>query len=140
MAPRMDALRRCRALKSGFVVLLSKWTVFHYRSIWTGKRFETLQGVCDEKTVCRSAKSVKGQPLKAARTALENLSFRAYHVLTGRQGATDRKPGHGNEGTNWAAGGVWGLRHGTAGTWHTKNGGLHDTAPRGTKKVFEKEN
>ncbi|MDC7302744.1 hypothetical protein NXH58_13345, partial [Agathobacter ruminis] len=28
MASRMDALRRYRVLKSGFVVLLSKWTVF----------------------------------------------------------------------------------------------------------------
>ena len=36
-----------------------------HRSIWTGKRFETLQGVCDEKTVCRSAKSGKEQPLEA---------------------------------------------------------------------------
>ena len=84
MASRMDALRRCRALKSGFVVFLSKWTVFRTGLYRTGKRFETLQGVCDEKTVCRSAKSVKVQPLEAARTALENLSFRAYHVLTGR--------------------------------------------------------
>ncbi|MCR5678565.1 MAG: hypothetical protein K6G13_11110, partial [Agathobacter sp.] len=68
---------------------LSTWhshTEIHLERIGlyrTGKRFETLQGVCDEKTVCRSAKSVKGQPLKAARTALENLSFRAYRVLTG---------------------------------------------------------
>ena len=87
MASRMDALRRYRVLKSGFVVLLSKWTVFRTGLYRTGKRFETLQGVCDEKTVCRSAKSVKGQPLEAC-TALENLSFRAYHVLTGWQDAT----------------------------------------------------
>ena len=79
----MDALRRYRVLKSGFVVLLSKWTVFRTGLYRTGKRFETLQGVCDEKTVCRSAKSVKGQPLKAARTALENLSFFAYRVIEG---------------------------------------------------------
>ncbi|PHU38154.1 hypothetical protein CSX02_03870, partial [Agathobacter ruminis] len=37
----------------------------------------------DEKTVCRSAKSVKVQPLEAC-TALENLSFRAYRVRHGR--------------------------------------------------------
>ena len=85
MASRMDALRRYRVLKSGFVVLLSKWTVFRTGLYRTGKRFETLQGVCDEKTVCRSAKSVKGQPLEAARTALENLSFRAERVQRGWQ-------------------------------------------------------
>ena len=82
MASRMDALRRCRALKSGFVVLLSKWTVFRTGLYRTGKRFETLQGVCDEKTVCRNAKSVKGQPLEAC-AALENLSLGAYRVIEG---------------------------------------------------------
>ena len=83
MASRMDALRRYRVLKSGFVVLLSKWTVFRTGLYRTGKRFETLQGVCDEKTVCRSAKSVKGQPLEVTRTALENLSLGAYHMREG---------------------------------------------------------
>ncbi len=85
MASRMDALRRYRVLKSGFVVLLSKWTVFRTGLYRTGKRFETLQGVCDEKTVCRSAKSVKGQPLEAVRTVSENLSLRAYRVREGRR-------------------------------------------------------
>ena len=87
MASRMDALRRYRALKSGFVVLLSKWTVFRTGLYRTGKRFETLQGVCDEKTVCRSAKSVKGQPLKAGRKTLENLCLATYRLRAGRQGA-----------------------------------------------------
>ena len=84
MASRTDALRRYRAFKSGFVVLLSKWTVFPRRPKCEGKKIDSLHRVCDEKTVCRNAKSVKGQPLEAVRTVLENLSLRAYRVREGQ--------------------------------------------------------
>ena len=106
MASRMDALRRYRVLKSGFVVLLSKWTVFRTGLYRTGKRFETLQGVCDEKTVCRSAKSVKVQPLEAVRTVLENLSLIAERLKggaeMGRQGGGHTTGGIG--AVNWKLG------------------------------------
>ena len=84
MASRTDALRRCRTLQSDFVVLLSKCTVFPRRPRCEGKKNDSLHRVCDEKTVCRNAKSVKGQPLEAVRTVLENLSLRAYRVREGQ--------------------------------------------------------
>ena len=73
------------------------------RSIWTGKRYDSIQNVCDEKTVCRSAKSVKGQPLEAARTALENLSLLAYRVKAGEaaHGRRERRGRGVSEDCEW---------------------------------------